>query len=282
MSIFQPIEIAARQLCLDTWWLGNRVIASWRDPAAVEYCDSLLARAYMPDDLVKVVPSHGLVYVVVPKAACTRIRMTLGSFVGRHSRSLNPRRRRNIRGPRGLRTMSMTSFYRLATSPETLRFSFTRNPYARLVSLWAGGGWDAPLVRSQSFINTYLAVRAEIDPSLPVGHDSRLSFPEFVKFITATARRRLDPHWQLQEDLVFGPGLPLDFIGKVESFDRDIGRIYDHVGADEEMRRKTSDRLNASLHRPWWEYYSADLADAVYRAYEPDFDRFGYPRTLPR
>jgi hypothetical protein len=280
MEFFRPIERNAKKLWTDASWFGSRVVTSWSKPEAVDYCDALVKSAYEVDELINVVPSHRLIYVVVPKAACTRIRITLGTFTGRHSLSLSARRRRHVRGPKGPRSLGMASFYELATDPATLRFSFTRNPYARLVSLWSMTTWSAPLVPNGEFISTYLALRPEIDPSLPTGPDSRLTFADFIHFTTATARRRVNPHWQLQEDLVYGPGLPLDFIGKVESFDRDFARVYDHVGASEDMRRQTSGRVNETSHRPWREYYTPELADAVYRAYEPDFDRFGYARAI--
>jgi hypothetical protein len=38
------------------------------------------------------------------------------------------------------------------------------------------------------------------------------------------------------------------------------------------MRRST---------RPRPSYYTADLGDRIYRAYERDFDRFKYPKTIP-
>jgi hypothetical protein len=38
--------------------------------------------------------------------------------------------------------------------------------------------------------------------------------------------------------------------------------------------------LRASLHHSWPVYYTPSLADRVYRAYERDFDRFGYARTI--
>jgi hypothetical protein len=63
--------------------------------------------------------------------------------------------------PAAPRHVGMSTFYRLVTSPGTLRFSFVRNPYARLVSAWADKYRDKPLVPGDSFIDQYLKYRRD-------------------------------------------------------------------------------------------------------------------------
>jgi hypothetical protein len=156
-----------------------------------------------------------------------------------------------------------------------------RNPYARLVSTWADKFQNKPLIAGDSFIDHYLMHRGAIDPLPPAGSNCTLSFAEFARFASATANRRLDPHWQLQSDLIGMPGVKLDLIGKVEVFDKDFARVLDHAGAGDHVRRVSDIHLNSSQHRPWQSYYPGDLADTVYRAYERDFDQFAYPKTIP-
>jgi hypothetical protein len=156
-----------------------------------------------------------------------------------------------------------------------------RNPYARLVSAWADKFQNKPLIPGDSFIDQYLTHRSAIDPLLPAGSDCTLSFGEFARFASATANQRVDPHWQLQSDLISMPGVKLDLIGKVESFDKDFACVLDHVGAGDRVRQASDVHLNSSQHRTWQSYYSSDLADTVYRAYRPDFDRFEYAKAMP-
>jgi hypothetical protein len=223
-----------------------------------------------------------LLYISIWKAASSRVRATLiklmrpGATIGKkdvHSRRLS--------GLPGIREVGIVGFHRLATDPQTLRFTFVRNPYDRLVSCWAGGFQDQPLVESHDMIKHYLRVRPEIDARLPAGRDKTLSFPDFVMFATATADRRVDGHWQLQSDIVDVPGINLDLIGKVESFELDFVRVLDHANADASLRAISGQAMNESRRSRCAEYYSSSLAERVYRAYERDFDTFKYPKTLP-
>lgn len=276
MRFFRPVEITIKQIP----WIASRSIAGLRNPPAMEFYENLMANGYEADSLLNVLPRHKLVYIGVPKAASTRIRRTLAIIDGRFMRALKPSRRSMYRGPYGPRNITIETLYRLATDPDVLRFSFVRNPYARVVSCWADKFAGKPLVRGDVSIDLYLAIRREIDTNLPAGADRTLSFPEFVAFATATAKARHDIHMQVQDDILRMPGIQLDLIGKVETFEEDFVRVLDYVNASDAIRREAAVAINESDHNDWPSYYTSDLADRIYRAYECDFDRFGYTRTI--
>jgi hypothetical protein len=276
----RPIELAVKHALTDTRWQVSLLGAAICGSPAYEFCKAIEAIAYRPDYLINVVPAQNLLYVVVPKAASTRIRSTLAAIDGRHRRSLKPSQRRKLRGPRVLRDLTANSFYGLVSSRATLRFSFVRNPYARLLSCWADKFQGKPLIPSNDLMSDYLSRRYSIDPRLPAGADRTLSFPNFVTYAAASAAGRYDPHLQLQHDVISVPGIELDLVGKVESFANDFSRVLQHVGANELLCRQSLISLNESAHEDWRSYYTADLADRVYYAYERDFDHLRYPRML--
>ena len=276
MRTFRQLETIAKQLP----WITSELVAPVLDPPAIAFYKRLQANGCSPDLLVNVAPDHGIIYVLVPKAASTRIRLTLARIIGRRMRSLDARRRRKYRGPYGPRSMTVGSFFRLATSSNALRFSFVRNPYARAVSCWADKFFGKPLVAGDHFIDFYLASRRAIDRKLPAGADRTLSFADFVTFAAAMAERRRDIHIESQDDILSMPGIKLDFIGKVESFQRDFAFVLHHIGAGDDVQREAAIPVNESHCNDWPDYYTPDLADRIYCTYERDFDRFGYPRSI--
>jgi hypothetical protein len=280
MGVLRPIEVKAKQLWTDGRWLGSMLVATWREPVAVEFCRRLEGGAFRPYDLVRVLPSHDIIYLMVPKVASTRIRATLGAIGGRYSRRLMPSQWGRVREAQGPRSMTVRSFYPLASSPTTFRFSFVRNPYARLLAVWASTYQDQPLLPGIPSIDDYLTKREHIDKTLPVGADKTLSFEQFVNFATASLNLRHDQHLLPQDDLLSVPGIALDFIGRLESFNSDFALVLDRLGASEEIRREALVPLNSSRHSHWSDYYTPSLADRVYRTYERDFDRFCYRRAL--
>jgi hypothetical protein len=269
----------------DARWNAERRIAQWLRPEAIEFYDRLFERGYCPERFIRIVENPDMIYVSVSKAASTRIKAILSEIAGRQSRTLNPVRKRKFQEPVGLRQFGFAAFHKMAVSSATLRFSFVRNPYERLVSCWANKFHGLPLVPGHPKITRYLELRNEIDPRLPVGPERTMSFSDFVVYACATNAQRVDQHWNVQSDVLEMPGIRLDMIGKVETFAHDISSILDHAGADAELRGRILNRsaqpLNPSTRGRCAQYFNPELASMAYRAYERDFDTFGYKRALP-
>jgi hypothetical protein len=253
----------------------------WFDRSAAAFYSQLIGEGFAPNSHIDVLPQHRLIYVCVPKCASTTIKMALSRLTSRKPGSFDELHKRRFSGLTSPARVGVGRFYRLATSSQTLRFAFVRNPYARLVSAWADKFQNKPLAPGEdSFVDQYLAGRSSIDAALPIGSGSTLSFAQFVRYAAATANDRVDAHWHLQDDILNMPGIQLDMVGKVETFHADFARVLDHIGADDRMRQLSYIPHNLSQHCAWQSYYSRDLADCVYRAYRRDFDRFGYSREI--
>jgi len=250
------------------------------DAQAASFYSNLKNRGYDPDAHIDVLPDYRLIYVNVPKCASTTIKMILSSLIGWNATSFEHLHKRRYSGLKSPSQVGLSTFYRTATDPQALRFSFVRNPYERLVSAWADKFQNKPLVQGDSFIEKYLRHRPAIDASLPVGAERTLSFADFVTFANATADQRIDAHWQLQDDILGMPGIDLDFIGKIEHFETDIARVLHHIDGYARLRQATITPQHRSRHQPWPQYYTGALAKRVYQAYERDFDRLGYARGI--
>lgn len=147
---------------------------------------------------------------------------------------------------------------------------------------WADKFSGKPLIPGDPFVDYYLRERSAADSRLPNGPERSLSFANFVRFISDVPETRRDSHVQPQSAILGIPGLRYTFIDKVESFDADFARVLDFLNASDEVRSEAAQPINKSHHEDWPAYYTAELADRVYRTYEADFDSYSYSRALPR
>lgn len=292
MRHFVPaVKVGWKQATQETRRLGRQALRKiekrllgWRDPEAYDFYQRMMLHPYDPEYFVHVLPERRLLYIAISKAANTRIKTTLsqiGGDVDDATRRVHTRQKSGLSGPRQL---GASVFHRIATDPKALRFTFVRNPYDRLVSCWADKFQEKPLVAGLRFVERYLVQTREIALPLPKGADRTLSFADFVTYVTELIKNRpprLDIHWELQSRFIDIPGIDLNFIGKVERFSEDMARVFTHANADEVLLRASAKPLNPSRRTRCAEYYTNELADRVYRAYERDFDRFGYPRAMP-
>jgi hypothetical protein len=260
-------------------WRLRAMPLRWRNPEAYSFFAGLMDHGYHPDGHIDVVPEYRLIYIGNPKVASSTIKKSLSGLTGERPDSLSDVHKRGRSGLLSPMETGIEEFWRLATAPDTLRFSFVRNPYDRLISCWADKFQGRPLVGGDPFVNVYLDFRRNHDRSLPHGRNAVLPFEAFVELATVTCDKRADPHWALQDDLLTMPGIALDFVGNVENFAADFERVIAHVG--DRATLAISPRMNISTRSKCRDYFDDTLARRVYRAYERDFDRFGYPAALP-
>lgn len=62
-------------------------------------------------------------------------------------------------------------------------------------------------------------------------------------------------------------------------FDLEFGRVFDHLGVVAKFKSVVK-LLNKSDHLSWSEHYDGSLVKEVHRAYETDFDTFGYSQRV--
>ena len=251
-----------------------------RDPAAYKFYADLMTRGFEPNALIDILPAYKLIYVGVPKAASSTVKRALSALAGHDPASLADVHRRSQSGLAGPGDLGPSALYELVRDPAVLRFAFVRNPYDRLVSCWADKYQGRPMVAGDAFMNVYLAYRSEAGSTVKRGRDATLSFADFVDMAIATCDSHTDPHWTRMDDILSMPGIALDFVGKSENFAADFERVIDHTGRDERLL-KALPRMNRSARTGCRDYYDDELARRVFKAYEADFDRFGYAKTLP-
>ena len=174
-----------------------------------------LAQSLLP------LPEHDVIYVRVPKAACSTLKLWLHR-IHTNDYDFDPG---NVHGsievPKphqiGWRTVSKM------LSGDAYRFTFVRNPSDRVVSAYFS---KIVRPRKQSY-------RDEVRTALGLGPDVELTFDHFVAAMEATEPTTWNAHWRPQHLITMHGLVEYETIGRVETFDADLARIRDEAGLPE-------------------------------------------------
>ena len=254
----------------------DRLMAS----PAVSFYDNV-STGFDAEAHIDVLPAYSLIYVSLPKCASTTIKSFLAQLNAQTVQEPVRLHNRRVSGIRSPAQAGISTFYRIAKNPASLRFSFVRNPFARLVSAWADKFSGKRLDSGDPFVEQYLSYRRAAGGAPKAASEDSVSFAEFARFASATATQRLNSHWNLQHDLMDFPGLELNLIGRVENFVADFARIVERLGPyARQCAHVATTHHNRSRHSPWRQYYTPEIVELVAKAYARDFDQFGYSPSL--
>jgi hypothetical protein len=128
------------------------------------------------------------------------------------------------------------------------KFAFVRNPFDRFVS------YCAFMSRGKDFMETQ-----------PL---------RFMKWVVREQRPVEHMLYQPQHQMVTDAQgrLELDIVGRNET----MQASYDAICARLGIETAALERVNASSHRPWQDYYDAELRDLVTDLYRRDLELFDY------
>jgi len=144
------------------------------------------------------------------------------------------------------------------------KFTFVRNPFARLVSCYESK-YHTDLERYKKrfdfrdYLNGYL-YKDE-------------GFDEFVRKVCALPYRLMDRHFRSQYDLIYNAaGTQFNYIGHFESIEEEFSTIQN------KYRLRPLPHLNRVGTDDWMNYYTAETADLVYKTFRDDIEAFGYEK----
>lgn len=182
----------------------------------------------------------------VPKAANSTVVVNLAASKLGHEIDSKPAKR-IFRRPSTLTHREMEYFTRL------YRFTFVRNPYVRVLSAFLD-----KVERKASAKGT------------------TASFLEFLRYLDRGGLYR-NAHWAPQVSLMLVPVPELDFVGRVESLERDLDTALASIrGApdDKPPRAALGNRTGAVARLA--QYYDDECVAIVRRLYAQDFSTFAY------
>ena len=223
-----------------------------------------------------------VVYLEVPKAACTVMKMVLRDLYASTPLMMYPHMSRQTK--RGmfvharanaplpaLTDLDDAAQRELLEDNDVLRFTVVRNPYTRFVSAWR----DKVYLYEPTAEDVYVAVRGAAPD---VAHKQPIQFAEFAEHVERTISANTDPHWRRQVDLTYPDAIRYTHIGKTENLPATIALLYRHAGQEPPptIPRANGAALLAGAS------YTPSLARRVHDIYAQDFVAFDYdPAAWP-
>lgn len=138
-----------------------------------------------------------------------------------------------------------------------------------------GNNWDTQYLRLRDQIRTAHGYPTRPDRPAPM-----VAFRNFVRFIIDSDDPNVvrDAHWDLQVNVLLYDLIPYDMVGRFERFAEDFTTILTRLGAPPPVLAMAREVTNPTPQVSLAAAYDQELADLVYRYFEPDFETFGYDR----
>lgn len=222
---------------------------------------------------------HKYFCMAIPKAACSKIKLVLQQLEGlpipEEPLHIHFRDTPGLTFVPSIADFSTADGVEILTSSDWFRFTFVRNPYARLFSAYKSQVMDL----SSPYIGFREAIRQHAGYPTPAGGAlGRVGFADFVHYIATQADEQRDGHWKSQTESLQLAVLHYDFVGRVETFAQDFAPLLHRFNAPAQLIAALDERVNTTAQLPLAAAYNKQLADLVYTIYQDDFATFGYAR----
>ncbi|XP_021259359.1 carbohydrate sulfotransferase 9-like [Numida meleagris] len=154
---------------------------------------------------------------------------------------------------------------------------FTRHPLERLVSAYRD-----KLLHSEPYYSITVANQIKAMFRKNKNSSEKVSFQEFVSFITAKPPNTLDIHWKPMVLLCDPCNIHYDILGKYETLGLDSEQVLKAIGAPESLqypslkRYGSEKRTNGDITLEYLRQLSSEQIEKIKELYQLDFLLFNY------
>lgn len=157
---------------------------------------------------------------------------------------------------------------------DAFKFTFVRDPYTRLASVYTDkilGGF----ARGSHFWINQIRDSAEAQD---VTLSDTISFEEFVRVVAGQRGREMDNQWRHQYHCGRFDVIKFDFIGRVETLSIDFAYVLERLDAPAEFMHRAIRPLQAlDTSMALWTTVSAEARALFLKKFAIDFDALRYP-----
>ncbi|WP_370978245.1 sulfotransferase family protein [Agaribacterium sp. ZY112] len=243
------------------------------DVLLAKYCTHI-----PPEELdlaINISKRYGYLFISTPKSGCSSVISTLQKLelqrpykIWRHPIEIHDKSVSPLCGAHEL--VDFDRF--LVAQPFT--FTFVRNPYTRVLSAYLEkicGGYSS-IQRKQIL--------------LQLGHNCSddlfdVSFVDFLRAVSNQPVSTMDVHWMPQYYVASHDRMRFDFVGRLESMDRDFRFVLSKICNDFEQYITCEQRHGKNANDKISRYYTDEAVSLVKEIYAVDFKHFGYSLELP-
>ena len=210
----------------------------------------------------------GLAYLQIPKAACSTIKAALLHYT---NPELHASRIEAAESDLpALQALHHEGHLEESEDPgDCLRFTFVRHPFDRFLSFFYNFFVDGVKLQDGALVDE---LNVELEP---FGLQATMGFDEFSEVVFSHPYDKQNPHVKRQVDLLLGSGgLAVDFVGRLEYLERDLGRLTAGIDAPPPKLG----RLNQSSHKDWRhsELLGSAVVEKLVEFYRDDLAYFGF------
>ncbi|XP_042718314.1 carbohydrate sulfotransferase 9-like [Lagopus leucura] len=154
---------------------------------------------------------------------------------------------------------------------------FTRHPLERLVSAYRD-----KLLHSEPYYSITVANQIKAMFRKNKNSSEKVSFQEFVSFITAKPPNNLDIHWKPMFLLCDPCNIHYDILGKYETLGLDSVQVLKAIGAPASLqypslkRYGSEKRTNSDITLEYLRQLSSEQIEKIQKLYQMDFLLFNY------
>lgn len=234
--------------------------------------------------MIIISPKYKYIYIINPKVASTSIRNLLHELNGFPAlEDPNKVMSHKISGFTLPEHLGPDKTVKKLQSPEYYRFSFSRNPFKRLVSGFVYFKERLEKEACNKRKKRKRVLRRSCDPRGDIRRKMKLNFTDFVEAVCLDREQVLDQHWRPQVEVLRTDLVEYDFIGKIESYAKDMAFVLHTLNAPPDLIEKAGRKTNSSgKSKSAREWYKGKTADMVRERFAEDFDQFGYSYDLPK
>tara|TARA_R100000008_G_scaffold86751_1_gene81335 strand:+ start:6683 stop:7273 length:591 start_codon:yes stop_codon:yes gene_type:complete len=187
---------------------------------------------------------HKYIFIEIPKTGTT----TICSVLKQHEAE-QPYKHLDLKQYKERYTKEYNSYF---------KFSFVRNPWDRVVSLYSrkGDGIQKSMFRRGQ----------------QIGHG--MSFEQFVDWIELSTDtcRKPTPKKNMVDFYMVDGSIDIDFVGRLENIQEDFNIVCNKIG----IPRQQLPHINKSKHKHYTRYYDDKTKQIIAEKFAKDIEYFGY------